>query len=134
MSGFDWNEFFAVFNTKMSKSGCKCTVGRYIIPKETQMPYVDVSLGDNSGGNYDLLGNEGSQNPMIIITVYDTGNLADSNCNDIANKAKKIMLSYGFQCKTGPIPVTNASDINIKRWVARYQRIFCAGDKLTQIK
>lgn len=108
----------------------KCTVGRYVTPKESQFPYVDVAIGDNSGGSYDLEGNEGSVAPLLIITVYSTGSLADSTCEQISQQAKKIILSYGFQCRGGPMPVTNAADTNICRWVGRYQRVFGDGDML----
>lgn len=133
MTGFDWNEFFTVFKANMKKEYPKCTVDRYTTPKQSQFPYCDVALGDNSGGHYDLEGNEGSQNPLIVISVYATGSLADSECNKISQAAKKVMLSYGFQCKVGPIPVTNATDPNVKRWVGRYQRIFGSGDELMKL-
>ena len=129
MAGFDWNEFYTIFKVKLEKAA-KCTVGRYVTPKETQMPYCDISLADNSGGNYELEGNEGSQSPMLIISVYATGSLADSTCEQISQAAKKIMLSYGFHCRGGAMPVVNAADPNIKRWIGRYQRIIADGDKL----
>lgn len=129
MAGFDWNQFYTLFKVKLEKA-VKCTVGRYVTPKESQFPYVDVSIGDNSGGNYDLEGNEGSQNPLIVITVYSTGSLADSTCESISQEAKRLMLSYGFQCRGGPMPATNASDPNISMWVGRYQRLFADKDKL----
>lgn len=138
MSGFDWNAFYTILETKIAKLAASgdipaCTVGRYVTPKEAQMPYLDVSLGDNSGGNYDLQGNEGTQNPLIILTAYATGSLADPTCEEISQAAKAVMLSYGFQCRGGPLPVTNAADPNIKCWVGRYQRIFGAGDELKQL-
>lgn len=133
MAGFDWNEFFAAFKANMKKEYPKCTVDRYTTPKQSQFPYCDVALGDNSGGHYDLEGNEGSQTPLIVISAYATGSLADSECNKISQAAKKVMLSYGFQCKVGPIPVTNATDPNVKRWVGRYQRIFGSGDELMKL-
>lgn len=133
MAGFDWNEFFTVFKANMKKEYPKCTVDRYTTPKQSQFPYCDVALGDNSGGHYDLEGNEGSQTPLIVISAYATGSLADSECNKISQAAKKVMLSYGFQCKVGPIPVTNATDPNVKRWVGRYQRIFGSGDELMKL-
>lgn len=129
MAGFDWNQFYTLFKVKLEKS-VKCTVGRYVTPKESQFPYVDVAIGDNSGGRYDLEGNEGSVAPLLIITVYSTGSLADSICEQISQQAKKIMLSYGFQCRGGPMPVANAADTNICRWVGRYQRVFGDGDML----
>lgn len=132
MAGFDWNTFYTIFKTKLEKT-VKCTVGRYVTPKETNMPYVDLSIGDNSGGNYNLDGNEGSQNPLLVVTVYSTGSLADATCEQICQAAKNIMLSYGFQCRGGPMPVTNAADPNIVRWVGRYQRIFADGDELKQL-
>lgn len=132
MAGFNWNTFYTIFKTKLEKA-VKCTVGRYVTPKESQFPYVDLSIGDNSGGNYDLEGGEGSQNPLLVITVYSTGSLADATCEQISQHAKKIMLSYGFQCRGGPMPVANASDQNIVRWVGRYQRTFGSGDELKQL-
>lgn len=128
--GFEWNTFYLNLETKMKKEYPKCKVGRYTTPKKTDFPYCDVALSDNSGGTYDLKGNEGSQNPMITVSVYATGSAADGVCNDISLKAKKIMLAFGFQCKSGPIPVENATDPNIKRWVGRYQRTFANGDTL----
>lgn len=129
MAGFDWNTFYTLFKVKLEKA-VKCTVGRYVTPKESQFPYVDVAIGDNSGGSYDLEGNEGSVAPLLVITVYSTGSLADSTCEQISQQAKKIMLSYGFQCRGGPMPVANAADTNICRWVGRYQRVFGDGDML----
>lgn len=132
MAGFNWNEFYTVLKVKLEKA-IKCTVGRYVTPKPADFPYCDVAIGDNSGGNYDLSGNEGSTNPLIVLSVYATGNLADSTCEKISQEAKKIMLSYGFQCRGGPMPMMNAADPSIVRWVGRYQRIFGSGDELKQI-
>lgn len=129
MAGFNWNEFYTVFKVKLEKA-IKCTVGRYVTPKESQFPYVDVAIGDNSGGNYDLEGQESTQTPLIVISVYATGSLADSTCEQISQKAKKMMLSYGFQCRVGPLPATNATDPSIVRWIGRYQRVFGSGDSL----
>lgn len=129
---FDWNEFYTIFKVKLEKA-VQCTVGRYVTPKETVMPYVDLSINEISGGNYDLSGNEGSTAPLLVVTVYNTGSLADSTCEQISQAAKKVMLSYGFQCRGGPVPATNAEDPNICRWVSRYQRIFGAGDTLIQL-
>lgn len=129
MAGFDWNEFYTIFKVKLEKVA-KCTVGRYVTPKESQFPYVDLSIGDISGGNYDLGNNEGTVNSLLVVTVYSTGSLADSTCENISRQAKKIMLSHGFQCRGGPMPVTNAADTNISRWVGRYQRVVGDEDKL----
>ena len=80
---------------------------------------------------YDLQGNEGSQNPFITITVY-SNNYGDDECYDISMKAKELMLSYGFQCKTGPVKIDNA-DPAVARWVSRYQRTFGSGDELRKL-
>lgn len=133
MAGFDWNTFYTIFQVKMAQAVLNCAVGRYVTPRESQFPYLDVALGDNSGGNYDLQGNEGSQSPLIVLSVYATGSLADANCQSISEAAKAIMLSYGFQCRGGPVPVANAADPNICRWVGRYQRIFGNDEILTQL-
>lgn len=129
MAGFNWNQFYTLIKFRLEKA-VTCTVGRYVTPKASQFPYVDVALGDNFGGDYDLSGNEGSQNPLLVITVYSTGALADSTCENISAAAKNIMLSYGFQCRGGPLPVANATDPNIRRWVGRYQRTIGADDKI----
>lgn len=128
MAGFDWNTFYSLFQAKMKSV---CTVGRYTIPKSPKYPYLDIALSDNSGGNYDLQGNEGSQNPMITITVY-CNNYDDATCHEVGMKAKELMLSYGFMCKTSPIKIDN-TDPAVARWVSRYQRIFGSGDELTKL-
>lgn len=129
MAGFDWNQFSTIFKAKM---GSDCTVGWYTIPKEPTYPYLDIALADNSGGAYDLENNENSQNPMIEINVY-CNNYADEKCYEISMKAKELMLSYGFQCKTGPIKITN-SDPSVARWIARYQRKYANEDEIRKLK
>lgn len=131
MPGFNWNQFYTVFKTKL-ENAITCTVGRYVTPKESQFPYVDLSLGDISGGNYNLDGGEGSTNPLLVVSVYCNGASGDSKCQSISEEAKKLMLSYGFQCRGGPMKVDNA-DPNVARWVGRYQRVFGAGDELRQL-
>lgn len=128
MAGFDWNTFYSLFQAKMKSV---CTVGRYTIPKSPAYPYCDIALSDNSGGNYDLENNEGSVSPMITVTVY-SNNYDDATCYDVSMKAKELMLSYGFQCKTGPVKIDN-TDPAVARWVARYKRIFGNGDKMRKI-
>lgn len=131
MAGFNWNQFYTIFKTKLEKA-VSCTVGRYVIPKSNEFPYCDLALSDNSGSGYDLQCNEGAQNPMLTVTVYCNGASADYKCESISMEAKKIMLSYGFQCRYGPVPVTN-EDPAISRWIARYQRIFGGGDELRKL-
>lgn len=131
MAGFNWNQFYTIFKAKLEKA-VSCTVGRYVTPKESQFPYVDVALSDISGKAYDLEGSEGATNPMLTISVYCNGASGDSKCYTISEEAKKLMLSYGFQRRGGPIKVDNA-DPNVARWVGRYQRIFADGDELAQM-
>lgn len=128
MAGFDWNTFYSLFKAKMSGV---CTAGRYTIPKSPTYPYCDVALSDISGGNYDLRNNEGSQTPMITITVY-CNEYGDDKCYEVSMAAKKLMLSYGFQCMAGPMKIDN-TDPAVARWVARYKRIFGSGDKLMKV-
>ena len=132
MSGFNWNQFYTLFKSKLEKT-VTCTVGRYVTPRENQFPYVDLLLGDISGGNYDLECGEGSVNPLVVVSVYCNGALADGKCYSISEEAKKLMLSYGFQCRGGPMPV-DSTDESISRWVGRYQRIFGTEDELFQIE
>ncbi|HIW82640.1 MAG TPA: hypothetical protein H9742_14160 [Candidatus Acetatifactor stercoripullorum] len=129
MAGFNWNQFYTLFKAKMGDS---CTVGRYTIPKLPTYPYCDIALLDNSGGNYDLQGHESSLTPLITITVYDN-NYGDARCYEVSMKAKELMLSYGFQCRTGPVKIDN-TDPAVARWVARYQRIFGSGDELRKLR
>lgn len=135
MAGFNWNEFYTVFKIKLEKETVaqKNKVGRYTTAKPSTFPYTDVTIGDISGDNYDLQGHQGSKNPLIVISVYCTGSLADSTCEQISTIAEELMESYGFQCRGGPMPMTNAADPSIARWVSRYQRIFGIGDELKQL-
>lgn len=128
MAGFDWNIFYSLFRAKMSGLS---TVGRYTMPKEPKYPYTDVALSDMSGGNYDLQNNEGSQTPMITLNVY-CNNYNDAKCLEVSMAAKKLMLSYGFQCMAGPMKIDN-TDPAVARWVARYRRVFGSGDKLMKV-
>lgn len=128
MTGFDWNTFYSLFQAKMKDV---CTVGRYTTPKLTTFPYCDVELSDISGGNYDLVGNEGIQKVMITLNVY-CNNYDDATCYDVSMKAKEVMLSYGFECTVGPIKIDNM-DPAVARWVARYKRTFGNGDVLKQL-
>lgn len=128
MAGFDWNQFYTLFKTKM---GSTSSVGRYTIPKNPQYPYTDIALSDNTGGNYDLQNNEGTQRPLISIEVY-CDNYGDSRCYDVSMKAKEIMLSYGFQCMLEPMKIDNANP-DVARWVAKYRRTFGAGDTLRNL-
>ena len=130
MAGFDWNQFYTLIKTKLESTG-ETTVGRYTIPKNPQYPYTDIALSDNAGGNYDLQNHEGSQRPMITIEVF-CDNYDDSKCYEVSQKAKEIMLSYGFQCTTQPLKVDN-SDPTVARWVSRYRRTFGAGDTLRKL-
>lgn len=128
MAGFDWNTFYSLLKAKMDGI---CTVGRYTIPKDPTYPYTDIALSDISGGNYDLQNNEGSQTPMITVTVY-CNNYDHAKCYEVGMEAKKIMLSYGFQCMVGPMKIDN-TDPAVACWVARYKRVFGSGDKLMQV-
>ena len=131
MAGFNWNQFYTLIKSKLEKA-VTCTVGRYVTPKASHFPYVDVSLADNSGGHYDLEGAEGSQNLLIVLTVYCNGASGDSKCYTISEKVKELMLSYGFHCRGGPMKVDN-TDPGVARWVGRYQRVIGNGDELTPI-
>lgn len=128
MAGFDWDSFYSLIKAGMNGI---CTVGRYKQPKDSDYPYLDVALKDNSGGNYDLQNVEHSQNPMIELTAY-CNNYDDSKCYEISMKVKKLMLAYGFQCSTGPIKIDNTRP-EVARWGARYKRVFAAGDKMRRL-
>lgn len=125
---FNWNTLFSFINAKMKDV---CTVGRYVITKEPKYPYLDVKLSDASGGNYDLQNNEGSQTVLVALEVY-CNNHDDATCYEVSMKAKELMLSYGFQCKTGPVKADN-TDPAVARWVARYQRTFGDEDELRKL-
>lgn len=129
---FEWDEFYTKFKVKMENTA-ECTVGRYVTPKEDNFPYVDVSLGDLTGTHYDLMGEETAQIPLIVIDVYDTGEGADSTCYELSEDAKNIMLSYGFRSFNGPMKITNAADVTITRWTARYQRTYGGGDQMETV-
>ena len=128
MVRFDWNQFYSLFKAKMKDV---CTVGRYTIPKSPTYPYADIALKDMPGRNYDLQNNELSVIPMIEVNVY-CNNYDDAKCYAVSMAAKELMLSYGFQCITGPMKTDN-TDPAVARWVARYRRVFGAGDELRKV-
>lgn len=128
MAGFEWDKFYTLFKKDM---GNEFTVGRYKQPKESEYPYLDINLSDNTGGHYDLGNCESSQTPMIEVTAY-CNNYDDSKCYKASMKAKKVMVSYGFQCITNPIKVDNA-DPAIARWVSRYKRLFGSLDEIKKV-
>ena len=128
MAGFEWDKFYTLLKNDMKNI---CTVGRYTQPKESQYPYLDIALKDNSGGDYDLENNENSQSPMIELTSY-CNNYNDGICYEISMKAKSFMLEYGFKCIAGPMKIDN-TDPAVVRWIARYKRVFGNGDKLEKI-
>lgn len=130
MSGFHWDQFYVLFKEKLEQSA-DCTVGRYMVPEETDFPYVDIFIKENIGGNYDLEGGEGSQNPLLEVTVYGSGTSGDSICYRISEEVKKLMLSYGFQCRSAPVK-TESTAVDRVQWTGRYQRIFADGDELVQ--
>lgn len=130
---FNWNTAYSAIKADMAILCTECNVGRYKTPKDTEFPYMDISLGDNSGSEYTLVMEEGCQNPMIILTVYCNGSNADSICNKLSEKAKKIMNNYGFPCIIGPKKL-ESTDESVARWVARYQRKFGNGDELIKLR
>lgn len=128
MAGFDSDVLFTYIKAKMNKQYPKCTVDRYKVPKESQMPYLDYNVEDRAGVGYSLSGSESGQNPLISLNVYCNGTNADSICEQISLLAKEDMLAKNFKCKFGPAKV-NSTSSDISRWVARYQRIVCNGDE-----
>ena len=129
MAGFDWNQLYTVFKARM---GDASAVGRGSIPKNRSYPYTDLALTDNTGGNYDLSNHEGTQTPVITVTVY-CDNYDDATCQQVSVRAKEIMLSYGFQCIFQPIKIDNDTK-EVSRWIARYRRTFGAGDELSVLE
>lgn len=129
MAGFQWDAFYEAFRSKLEKA-VPCTVGRYTVPDKSSFPYVDIALIGNEGGNYDLSGQEGSQNPLLAVTVYAAGTLADSACEEISRNAKELMLSYGFQCRSGPMKTASTAGEDSSCWLGKYQRIVGSSDEL----
>lgn len=132
MAGFDWKEFWGIFKTKLEEM-TDCTVGQYLLSGGNQFPWVEPKLVDNPGGDYDLEGEEGSQNPLIEVSVYCDSASGDSKCYEVSEKARGLMTAYGFQCRSGP-GKTESQNADTIRWVSRYQRIFGSGDSLEQLE
>lgn len=132
MAGFEWDMMYSVLKNKIGTVSPDLSVGRYSTTKPAKFPYVDISLGDNSGGAYDLCGAEGTQNPMIIIDVYGSGSSADSDAYTASMVVRNIMVGYAFKCLSGPIKGAS-TDSTISRWTARYQRLFGSGDELNTL-
>lgn len=130
MAGFDWEVFYAIFKAKLEEQ-IDCTVGHYIPSGENTFPCVEVTLIENAGTDYDLEGGEGARNPLIEVSVYCR--VPEENvCCRVSEAARKLMGSYGFQCRSGPGKAESPNS-ETARWAGRYQRIFGNGDLVEQL-
>lgn len=130
--------YFRVFNIRCHQNPplldqSSVLQNQYLLSGGNQFPWVEPKLVDNPGGDYDLEGEEGSQNPLIEVSVYYDSASGDSKCYEVSAKARGLMTAYGFQCRSGP-GKTESQNADTIRWVSRYQRIFGSGDSLEQLE
>lgn len=106
---------------------CKET-GQTFTEAPSAFPYMFFNQIDNSSTADDLENNENAVNTTVELTVYTTGNKKLTDAKNIMNLADTRMRELGFRRIYGPQQITNISDTNICRYLARYKRIIGSSD------
>ncbi len=99
---------------------CK-NVSNYSSKSPPAFPAVSVSQIDNPDACVDLENNENAVKSVIEIQCYSNKNITESK--NIINQCCDAMRAMGYVRTYGPSPKTNASDTNIYRTVARFNRL-----------
>lgn len=131
MAGFSASIVYTKMKLAVSKAYTTCKFGMNTSGTSSEFPYVDMSVKDRPGGNYDLENNEGTQAPMIQINVINNQPTSDTVSEKISLTAKQSMLAMGFRCTYGPAKIENVTNTNLTTWVARYTRLFGNGESIS---
>ena len=99
---------------------CK-NVSNYSSKAPPEFPAVSVVQIDNPDACMDLENNENAVTSVIEIQCYSNKNITESR--NIINQCCDAMRQMGYIRSYGPKPVDNASDTNIYRTVARFNRL-----------
>ena len=113
------NRVLSNVKTYISDS-CK-NVSNYSSKSPPSFPAVSVVQIDNLDACMDLENSENAVKSVIEIKCYSNKNITESK--NIINQCCDAMRMMGYARTYGPSPKTNASDTNIYRTVARFNRL-----------
>lgn len=109
------------------KDICK-NVSNYSSKSPPSFPAVSVVQIGNSDACMDLENSENAVKSVIEIQVYSNKNITESK--NIINQCCDAMRTMGYIRVYGPKPIENASDTNICRTVARFNRLVSSVDEI----
>lgn len=95
-------------------------------------PALGVIQIDNPDVALDLENTENAVESVIEIQSYSNKSLNEAKT--LINKACDGMRIMGYARRTGPMEVRNASDTNINRMVARFERIVSSVDEIKKFE
>ena len=110
---------------------CK-NVSNYSSKSPPEFPAVSVVQIDNPDSCEDLGNNENAVKSVIEIQCYSSKNITESK--NIINQCCDAMRAMGYVRAYGPKPVTNASDTNIYRMVARFNRLITSINEIDKFE
>lgn len=113
------NRVLSNVKTYISDS-CK-NVSNYSSKSPPSFPAVSVVQIDNLDACMDLENSENAVKSVIEIQCYSNKNITESR--NIINQCCDAMRQMCYIRSYGPKPVDNASDTNIYRTVARFNRL-----------
>lgn len=106
---------------------CK-NVSNYSSKTPPSFPAVSVVQIDNPDACMDLENSENAVKSVIEIQAYSNKNITESK--NIINQCCDAMRKMGYIRTYGPKPIENASDTNIYRTVARFNRLVSSVDEI----
>ncbi len=113
------------------KDTCK-NVSNYSSKSPPSFPAVSVVQIDNQDACMDLENSENAVESVIEIQCYSNKNITEAK--NIINQCCDAMRMMGYRRSYGPKPVTNASDTNIYRTVARFTRLVSTVDEIEKFE
>lgn len=95
-------------------------------------PAVSVVQLDNSSTEDDFDNFENAVTSLIKIQSYSKKSLNEAR--EIINMACDAMNRMGYRRTYGPSEIKNIEDVNIKRMVARFERLIGDGDEIERFE
>ena len=120
------NRVLSNVKTYISDS-CK-NVSNYSSKSPPSFPAVSVVQIDNLDACMDLENSENAVKSVIEIQCYSNKNITESR--NIINQCCDAMRKMGYARAYGPKHIENASDTNIYRMVARFNRLVSSVDEI----
>lgn len=120
------NRVLSNVKTYISDS-CK-NVSNYSSKSPPSFPAVSVVQIDNLEACMDLENSENAVKSVIEIQCYSSKNITESR--NIINQCCDAMRKMGYIRTYGAKPIENASDTNIYRMVARFNRLVSSVDEI----